>query len=237
MTFVRPLIRRPLGLHYSPVALYPLTGSLTDISGNGLDVTLETGLEQYAYWAPGCGGFCFNGASNLLGPAAGTALEIAGDLTIEMLIEYLVDPSGKGVNLNGQIVTYAAVGELQSQNSLYDWNTAGGLGAGRMGHLYFCEFGPGTNVAFETIDAAPAGLQLAAMRREAGQVTFFTDGVPMRSTSVGLTPPDGGTASRLRIGASETLVQYITAVVGSVKIIDRALTDAELLDEYGRTLG
>lgn len=237
MSNQRPLIRRGLGLEYGPVGLWPLRGDPLDISGNGLDLSLETGLEQYGQWGPEAGGFVFNGASNLIGPAAGTALEIAGDLTVQMLIEYLQDPSGLGANSNGQLLTYAAVGELQSANSLYDWNTAGGGVAGRMGHLYFAEFGAGTNIVFETVDAVPQGLQLAAMRRESGQVTFFTNGVPMRATSVGLASPDGGTASRLRVGASETLLQFVTVMMGSLKICDRALSDAELLDEYGRTLG
>ncbi len=234
--FTRPLIVRPLDLTYNPVGFWPLNGDLLDQSGNGFDLTVETGIEQYAYYNGLAGGFLFNGATSIFHNVAGTALQIAGDITVEMLVEYLDAPSGIAPNLNIKQLSYAGPTAAQADNALYDWNT-GGFVAGSLGYLSFAEFGGGNNIVYTSDDGPPQRLHHAVMRRDGDVISWHVNSRLLRFASGVLTTPDGGGNSVLRIGANVGPSGFLTALVGSVKIIDRALTDAEIAEEYGRCLG
>jgi hypothetical protein len=235
MTFLKPAINARLhDLTHSPVGLWQLNGGLTDSSGNGFTLTVESGTERYSQLPGGIQGFYFDGSTNLYRSAAEATLRILGDMTIELLCEWIDSPPGTSPNSNVVVVTHVGLqaSSLEVENTLYRLGAAPTLGL-----RYFAEQGAGGSILHDTVDGAGQSLQHIAMVRSSDDVTFYLNGQALSATSTTLAAPTGGGNGRFRIGAAQGLVGPCKAVVSSVKVVASALTAQQVADEYGRTLG
>lgn len=213
---------------HSPVALWQLDESLTDVSGNGLNLTVESGTERYTELVPGLRGFFFDGDTGLWRSAATAALQISGPMTVEFVgvfTNFVVDKP---------FVSHGASGETIANNYLYYF---GSVGTG-FGMRSYWEEAAGANVEYTTPHMFPLGTPChLALRRGASNATsFFVNGVQIGTTSGVLTSPVDGTSGRFRMGRDD-LGASLFGAMASVKIVASALTADQIKAEYNRTLG
>lgn len=222
-----------VGLHdttFDPVGLWQLNGTLVDTSGNGFDMSVDTGAVSYTELAVGLRGLNLDGTNSVIGPAAGTALEIAGDITVECLMVY-TETAGPGE----VPIMYAESGDTEAANALYGLGTFGAL----LPLQWFHEAGAGVDQIHLITDVfLPRQLYHLAAVRSANQVQFYLNGIAIGAASTTLLAATGGTTARLRFGrfVGNATFEYHGGLA-SVKIIARALTAAEVLSEYRRTVG
>jgi hypothetical protein len=238
MTFFRTAASK-VRLHdttHSPIGLWQLQGDLTDSSGNGYTLSLAAGTEQYVPISDTVQGHLFNGATYLRYNTAEAALQLTGDMTIELLVEWLVDRPGIGVNtgaIGPALVCHGGNGETLATNNLYTLGPRPGGGL-----RWLSESGSGSNAIYDLTGTMPAHVlhHLAAVR-SSNVVTFYWNGAPI-GTSGTLTTPAGGTSGRLCLGnIFDGATEEPTCTMASVKIIGSALTASQVQAEYERTLG
>lgn len=208
---------------HSPVGLWQFNETLADTSGNGFDLSAFAGNTRYVEIVPGLRGLKVLSTNKFRQAATGTALAIAGDITIEMLL--LLDSFA-----DGGIVSYDTGSEIQSGNVQY----AIALFASDL--QWFHENGAGVDRVYSP-NRIPPMFELChlAARRQSGVVQFFVNGRPFGAASSALPAPDGGTTSRLYLGfEANTTASYSIA---SLKVIPSALIDAHIAAEHNRTLG
>lgn len=217
---------------HSPVALWNFDQSLADSSGNGLTLSVASGDERYAPIGGGKHGFFFDQNTRVTTASSSPpALEITGDLTIEMLIAPADLDDGAGY---ASIIRYAPTGARSNdtENNLYTLYTVTGAASHYL--AYYAQTTGGTAITHSDAGAClPPFSQVyhLAMVRSSNEVTFYLDGAAIGATSSGLSAPVDGSASELHIGATQTPSQYFNGVIASVKICDTALTAAQILDE------
>lgn len=231
----QPKVRQHDTTH-SPLGLWQLDGDMTDSSGNGYDLAIDTGTELYAPISDTLQGFRFDGATGLIYDVAEAALQITGDMTIEMLVSWLIDPPGFGVNttLTGPyLAAHGVPGESGGDNNMYSLKARPGGGIG-----WLTESGSGTNAVYDIDCEIPTYLlhHLAAVR-ESNVVSMYIDG-GLVGTSSTLAAPSGGTSGRFVLGSiGGGGGEHPTCIMGSVKLIGSALTAEQIEDEYRLTLG
>ena len=221
---------------HSPLGLWQLDGDMTDASGNGYDLTVDTGTELYAPISDTLQGFRFDGSTNLIHDVAEAALRLTGDMTIEMLVAWLIDPPGFGVNtsLSGPyLAAHGVPGEAGGDNNLYSLKArpTGGIG-------WLSESGSGTNAVYDIDCDVPTYLlhHLAAVRAS-NVVSMYIDGGLVGSSST-LATPTGGNTGRFVLGSiGGGGGEHPTCLMASVKLIGSALTAEQVADEYRLTLG
>lgn len=205
---------------HSPIALWQFDDDLTDSSGNGYDLSLATGYERYTELAPGVRGALLDGGT-ILSRVYTAALKITGDLTVECGFV-------PGVWTNPQDLIRFGGGTGQANNTCYALRVNG------QSHYlsYLAEYGsstPKTTSTHAVNDGLVVGtLYHLALRRESNVISFFINGRLISSASGTLTAPDGGTTGLMKIGYSGS---EVVGGITSVKIIDSALTDAEIKTE------
>lgn len=208
---------------HSPVGLYQFNETLNDTSGGGLHLSLVAGNTRYTEIVPGLRALKVSTAEKFRHAATGTALAIAGDVTIMMLI--MVDSYA-----NGGIVSYDTGAETQAGNVQY------AVAFISQDLQWFHESGAGVDRVFSP-NRLPPLFELChlAARRQSNVIQFFINGRQFGAASSALTAPDGGSSSRLYLGyeANDTASYSIA----SLKIVASALTDAEIEAEHDRTLG
>ena len=221
------IISRKLGLDHNPVALYLFDDNLTDSSGNGLDMTLDTGNEWYTS-TNGLRCAKLDGQSSFIHDFTGTALEIAGDITIQVLLT-MENQTG----LERFIVNYAGPVQIEVDNALYALSY---LSNGER-ITWTTEFGSGPTADVVNFDAAGIQeLHLVTVVRASDVVTVFIDGIQVGASSATLTTPTGGTTAVFEVGGLFGN-GFFRGSVACVKIIDSALTDAQVYTEYRSTWG
>lgn len=221
-------------LRHSPVALWNLDGDLSDLSGNGLTLSLngDTPTERYASLAPGVRGFYFDGLTALF-HASDALLQITGDLTIEFLFCAQTPYAATEV-----LFVYGGFGETENLNHLYRFTAPT-----PSGHQFLQENGAGVNSSTSTDNTLVNGLpHHVVVRRESNVITVFSDGQILSGPSAALTAPTGGSNSELRIGADPAgagLSDFFlgNATIASFLIIDSAIDDRTIQQDYLRTLG
>lgn len=227
---------------YSPVGNWPLDGidtaagehRLTDISGNGFDLSVETGTEQFSMLGYGLQGFFFDGATNLVRSPATPELLIPGAMTVMMLVVGVDELPA----INGYLVSHGNSGELQVDNTVY----ALGQSSANRTWFSFQEHDAGINdgTPIQTYFSAGTQIHQIGYRKTAPsggqqQVQLFLDGHKWGGTAT-ITATNGGSSGRLRFGR-EVLTNFWTGTMASAVIWDRALTDAQLLERYNYALG
>jgi len=224
------------GLEHSPVGLWQLQGDLTDSSGNGFDLEVGAGTEQYVPLSGSVDAAFLDGSTYFRRAAAEASLLITGDVTIEALVSWVQDPPGTGVNtsISGPaLVGHGTAGETEPANSVYI------LGARPGGGLkWLTESGGGSNAQYElTADLPAQTLHHVAVTRASNVVRLYWNGT-LLGTSGTLTAPTGGASGRFVIGAlTDGSNENPTALIASVKLIASALTPAQIRAEFVRTLG
>lgn len=221
-------MRRSLRYHttrFDPVGLWQLDGTLADTSGNGFDLTVNTGDEAYTDIAPGMLGAYFDGATTLAAGAGATALNITGDLTIECVIRpQAVDEGGRQLCIQHSGIPRAAeatnhvyaLALLDPNNALALFNVSGG--------------GLGTeNTGFINDSIIPSTLNHLAVTRASDVITFYLNGVQIGTPQGPVDPSSGGGSGLFHLGGFTG--EFFTGVLSSVKIVDRALTAVEVNDE------
>lgn len=214
------------------VALWQLDGDLLDSGPNGFNLT-EVGTVPYQLH--GVPGKVPAVSPELTLANHGShpydaALNIVGELTIEFMM-FLT-----AIDANSWSVSMGVPGsELEADNYLIL------IGHDVSGQLVWSpERLAGENVEGESKFTATGGTlttgqwQHIAMRRTAGNVvTFFIDGSSV-GTSAALLAPTGGTNGVFRIGTEGA--NDIEGYMGSLHILDRAKSDAEILATANRLL-
>jgi hypothetical protein len=206
---------------HSPVALYHFDGNARDYSGNGIHFS-ETGLV-FRDILPGVLGLVSGTPVRAISDAL---LRISGDITVQGLCVMRVVPAA--ANLVGFYIS----GETEPTNA--PWM----LTFTNQHTLKFqSEYGAGLNADFDSyghVQSLPAlGTPfLVGMRRRAGILTWWINGLQYGEPSGLLTTPTGGTTAVLSMGPAISRPECF-----GLKIIASALTDAEMKDEYNRTLG
>jgi hypothetical protein len=222
---------------HDPLGLWQLNGDLTDSSGNGYTLTVGSGTEQYAPLSDTLSGAHLDGSTYLIHDVAVSALRLTGDMTIECLVKWLVDPPGYGVNndtTSSALVAHGVGGETEATNTLYCFGARSSGG----GFTWVSESGGGTNAAYNLDVEVPTSVwhHMAAVR-DSNVVSIYLDGALLGSSS-SLTTPTGGSSGRFVIGAlASGSSENPTCVIASVKLIGSALTAAQVKAEYQRTLG
>lgn len=219
---------RPHDSSYSPLALWQLNGTLNDSAGSN-NLTLATGTELYGY-CNGLPGFFFNGSTRL---DSTTTPLLVGDMTVM----FLACPSSLP---GGTIYTF-----IQEASSLsVDSNETNILWAARMsannGTLdYIHEYSSsGTNEPFtSTITPLPNTLSHVAMKRESNVVKFYLNGILVATSGTLNTPTYGGTTTqKIQVGNSTGVTQPYYGFISSIKIVNSALSDVQILREANYTL-
>ena len=226
---------------FSPVSLWSLSGTLNDSGSITSNLVVNAGTARYTNMGPGLRGFQFDG-STMLGLTGTLPTSIITVLTGAMTFEALCsfEPAGSFFTL---FAASGLIGDVNgSENDLIsiDVNTNGTLAIG-------WEFAGGSNQSFLTTNTVPFNrlFHLAISRDTGGVVRSYVDGA-LLDVSTALTMPNTGTsgASSARynfgafpFGAFTTPLQSGSFSLASVKIVPRALTDAEIASEYQRTLG
>lgn len=220
---------------HSPVALYQFNGNMLDSSGNGLDLSLFTGLQRYTWLAPGLRGFFFNGETSIRRPGNDALLTITGAITIECII--LVCPNA----LTGTFISFGGSAATTATNVLYE------LGFAQGSRYNF-------RVGWERLVSVPissvelmGGLPYCfpvhyAMTRSIGSsqtVVHYVNGTAIVGTSP-LLAPTGGTSSRLWVGSDDNPLvtfDFMVCSIASLKIVPTQLNEQQLKMEYNRTVG
>lgn len=222
---------------HGPVGLWQLDGDLLDSSGNGYDLTVGSGTEQYAPLNSTDSAAFLDGSTYFVHDVEVAALRITGDMTFECLVQFLVDPPGEGVNAtttSPSLIAHGAAGETEATNTVY----AFGPRASAPGLTWVSESGGGSN-AQRNVDAEiPCGVWVhLAVVRDSNVVRTYMNGA-LLDTSGALTAPTGGATGRLVLGAlANGSSENPTCLIASAKLIDSALTAAEIKAEVQRTLG
>lgn len=218
-------LAQPHDLTHSPVGLWQLNESLADTSGNGFDLELVAGVTRYTEMLPGMPGLFLFNTYKYRHNATGTALAISGDITIETIVRFRA-------YTGGALLSYDTNGETEADNYLYAMALTGPPTKTEFTH----EHGAGVDDIHDIDLLPPIGQTVHwAVRRQSNVVQHFLNGKPWGPASATLTAPTGGTNSKFHLGwvANPTC----DADVASIKIVASALTDAQILAEYNRTLG
>lgn len=237
MTYIRPLNIRQHDLTHGPVALWQLNGSLADSSGNGLDLELDTtswplATERYVPINHRIKAFYFDGITALIRSPATAALRLLGDMTVMMLVTWYDQPPGFVPNDDAYLFSHRGpTPNVETDNFAFSLR-----GAGRS-LAYFAEFGVGNNITYSTTDSVPQRWHHLGFVRENNDVTVSKDGQALATPSAGLAAPTGSTNGRFRLGAQTAPLSAYLGAMASVAVFDSALTQQQIADAYGRTIG
>lgn len=228
---MRPRIAQPFDNRFDPIGLWGFYENPADASGNGFDLTVQTGTARYTPMAPGLGGVLLDGSTCLYHDVTATLLARTLDMTIEVMVR--LDPLTPA---EGIIAGYStALGGTSATNWLYS------IGAGTTATQYrwLQHSGANTASARNITDRSnhPDVPVLLAATRFAGVVQLYINGRGYGGASSALVNPTDGANSRFRVGGGTDVGNRIVGVVGGVKVIARALTSDEVKEDYNRTLG
>lgn len=231
--FARTL--RYLDLEDNPVGLWNFDNTIAAVRGPGF--TLSAGTYGFTAISPGVSALVMPVSGRLVAPLD-AALQIAGDLSIEMLIQYQDFPS------NSILVNHGAGGvdTDPTNNTLYQvqFPVTGPI----RNYRFDWESGAGVDQSFSTPTAAlsPSLPTVHTVidvgwRRQNNVLTPFLNGRPFSSASGVLTAPTGGTNGQLFLGGTAALTNASIFVMMSLAIYDYARPNAQWKDSYNRSMG
>jgi hypothetical protein len=222
-TTISGIIGNKLGLTHSPVVLYLFEDNIVDSSGNGLDLSVGAGAERYTN-VNGLRSLKFDSTNYLRYTPGSSALEITGDITIQLL---LTTDEHVGI---GYMLAFAGGGDAENVNALY----APRVGPSAENYDWFSESGAGVDASYGGwAGTGNQNIHLVTFVRESDIVTLYIDGAK-RGSSGTLATPTGGTSSFLDVGAFDGSSIY-RGTMACLKIVDSALTATQVYDEYKTT--
>lgn len=214
---------------FLPLGLWQFTDPnnlLADTSGNGYDLTVETGTSRSGFIWGDRGGFYFDGLTALWYNVSEAALRLTGDMSF-----FCLWSNHTAVN-SSSLVTHGDAGELETGNLLYR------LGYATYPDLVFTsESGAGVDASHSvtSLISMPGQIAHVGFTRTSGVVQFWHNGVPFGAASAALTTPTGGSTGRLRLGGS--VATRANGMMTSAMLLSRALSAAEVRRAYNMTLG
>jgi hypothetical protein len=218
---------RALGLEHSPVGLWKLDEDLSDDSGNFFDLSVDTGTELYTEMLPRLRGLFATGTGAFTVGSYQAALGMTGDMTLQFIFSssVLITSSIQ------MILHHSNNSEAEGDNLLYSMRL---LTSNEM--QYFAEQGAGTDIQYSNgIALAPGAPTLVQLVRSSNEVSFYLNGQLKGATSSGLSAPTGGTTGFFYLGNNSGTAWFGT--LASVKLVNSALSAADLVAEYDRSLG
>lgn len=229
-----------LGSHYSPVGLWLFDGTLTDSGTTGENLSLARGEVHYAYLQDSDKRSLSvddqDGLEGVSSPAP-ASLRVSGDVTVQFLYTPIKNEPGTA---GSALFICGGSGSLEANNELYSLLLDGT--AGSITPIFRWEHGAGTrvtvtDVAFNMTPGRPQHIVGRRFSDGVGTSTgqLWVNGVLIAELT-GQTNPTGGTSSPIYLGreaAGNVAIQI--AALHAIKVVDRSLTDEELLDEFLRT--
>lgn len=215
----------------SPVVQYTLNEVLTDGSGNGHDLSVGTGTEDYSgqNHVPGDASFRFDAASRLTGGSI-PALAVTGEVSVL----FWCSPESTTPSYSF-IAGYTGSTEASADNAL--WVVY--IRASGAIELYQ-ESGGGVD-AMVTSDTGllQVGVKnfVAVTRDSAGTgVNMYVNGVLVHTGTAG-SAPDGGGSSVLHIGAFANDAEDYAGSLWDLMVLDTELSAEQIKAEYQRQVG
>lgn len=217
---------------FRPTGLWQFTDPddlLADTSGNGYDLTVETGTERSTYISGDRGGFYFDGATSLWYDVAEPLLRLTGDMAF-----FCLWANHTGVT-NASFVSHGAAGETEATNQLYQfrYGTYPGL-------AFTSESGGGVDATHTDANliSLPGQIAHVGFTRASGVVQFWHNGRKFGDPSAVLTTPTGGADGRLRLGSAGAAAPvYINGAMTSGMLLNYLPPDAECRRAYNMCLG
>ena len=205
----------------------------TDISENSHNGTLQNMAD--ANWStslPSGLGFAntnaltFDGTEEYVSVSSDSALQITGDLTLALWVNYDALSSAASGNV---LVAHGATGETEATNILYHF----GIKSDNTFRLEW-ESSAGTDTSVESSATATMSASqwyhVAAVRDStAGEVKFYIGGSLLGSSQSYSTSPTGGTDGSLVLGASADSTNYFDGALDDVRVYTTALTGGQIL--------
>ncbi len=227
---------------HSPIGLWNFDDTLADTSGNGNNLTLAAGNGGFADVVPGKRGLFVWVGARYATAAAVPLFQLTGDFTAQAIVQQDTNP----ITTDQTIVTYNGPGETQPDNTLYQFNLQATGAFNNTRNLSFVsESGAGVNATYSSSGTTASlgcihNILKVDMRRQSNVIQFFVNGRPFGNPSAALTTPNGGNGANTRLvvgtnGPTGTAADQI--LIFGLKLVSQALTNAELLAEYNRTMG
>lgn len=243
-----PSISRKLRYHVADantVGLWNGFDNKNDSSGNGFTLTLGGGTERYAEVGHGLHGFLLDGATWYKRTGNDSALNLAGDMTIEAIVRPLAQPAG----LAKAVVAAMGVEGIDTGNNdnfyyaMYAGNaTVGGDPnvAGIVSSSFFYEHDAGVNVQLDSHTYRNLNEeQHWAWVRFGTTVRAFLNGFPQGADFTGLTlgAVGGAPTQKFSLGGGDNGTELFTGVIASVKVSNVARSNAYIFNDAARCLG
>lgn len=216
----------------SPDVLYHFNDSLDDLSGNGIDLEVETGTAYFAEVSPLQKSLYFQ-STRLIHPVFEPLIAYTGDCTIAAILQLDANPDA-----GEPWVSHNAAGETPPTNILYSAEWSGG--AVPKIPRWLSEHGNGTNDAYTPSTDQSFGpihnLIHVVIRRQANIIQCFGNGAVFGPPSAALTAPDGGTDGRFRLGGDTSTTANSFALL-CYAMYGYGVTDLFVKNQYNFTLG
>lgn len=222
-----------LDVKRSPVGLWLFDGDKTDSSGNGLDLVVDTGTEQYGpAAADGKKALYCDGSTILYRSVNDASLELLADVTYMAMVKPTIVHSPAGV-----VCSFRAGGETEAANAIgpeivLDSNNTLSV---------FWEYGAGVNETFIWTDVVVPPYQwshIAVVRDDSAQtVTAYLNGYQVSSPWNYTNSPTGGTIAQLGVGGSwDVNSNFFSGYISSLAIVPAALTSSQVFEDALLTL-
>lgn len=223
---------------YAPVSLWLFDGDLVDKGLVGEDLNIDNGTPDFVNVQSSDKASIFMGtAEGLKGTdPAPAALRIAGDVTVQ----HVYTPTQVATGTSGTALISC---DGQSASSVDNQSYTLSLASALLSPIFSWEHGANvrvnvTNAGFNMAPGVPHHIVGRRFSLDGGTTytgELWVDGVLIDSLT-GQTPQDGGASGFIYLGRNSVgQLSYSDAFVHAVKVIDRKLTDDELLQEFRRT--
>ena len=204
------------------VGLWTLVSDGTDTSGNGNDLTINSGAHTVAPGViPGAVAFHTRNSKFYKSAAGVSDLLLLGAFTLSFDIFLVNFP-------NSSVISYGNSSTSQPNNTAY------GFGFSASGDLqYFSEHGSGVSSNYTSAIARIRTAQWARIdltrNAAATDIAFYLNG-GLADTQTGLTAPDGGTTANLWVAAN-TGSTPTDCIIANVHLRNRELSASEILED------
>lgn len=234
-TEFRPVARavQPFDATNNPVGLWnfnvaPGTTSIPDLSGNGNNLTVETGTLRTSAIDPTYGGVYFDGSTNLWVSSTPAVLRTLGACTTILLFKYYDLAAAR------TLYSHGANGATSAQNTLY----SGGMDTIPQ-WIYKSEHGAKVLDSANTLSTQTRNDigWVGITRSSGGVLRHWSYGIFAGGPFGTVTLPTDGSAGHFRVGCDQNGAFKFTGVMGSVIHFAYELSAAQMLYHYNQTLG
>lgn len=216
---------------YNPVGNWPLASNLNDVSGNGFNLSVDTGVERYSFLYPTLPGFQFDGSTRLIVSSFQAGLALTGASSFISLCVLNEHDFVKDITF----VSHSGVGETEATNMLYSFT----LATNRTTH-FLSESGAGVNSQHSVNSWMPVsvptliGFTRSAPSGGSSTVQLYVNGRAFGSSG-SVTTPTGGTSGNFRLGGFS--VNMTKSVMAGAAFYNTELTAAQMTERFNYCLG